>query len=70
MRVTPISLDYSNIQGYDEVAGFAISSATIQGASNPQNLQVVLVVTGATQYRTYTMIASGGNGYVGFSAEL
>jgi hypothetical protein len=70
MRVTPISLDYSNIQAYDEVAGFAISPATIQGASNPQNLQTVLAVIGATQFRTYTMIASGGNGYVGFSAEL
>ena len=70
MRVTPISLDYSNIQAYDEVTGFAISPATIQGASNPQNLQVVLAVSGATQFRTYTMIASGGNGYLGFSAEL
>ena len=71
MRVTPTSLDYSNIAVYDEVTAPAVTAATLSSLANSKLLQATLTSSGLTQYRGYTTVSQGGSaGYIGFSAEL
>jgi hypothetical protein len=71
MRVTPTTLDYSNLAIYDEVTAPAVSVATILTATNPNILSATFTSTALTQYRNYSTVSQGGSaGYIGFSAEL
>jgi hypothetical protein len=73
MRTKPSSVDFSNLQTYDYVAGaaYAISNVTITGNSSPNIAVVTLTFATATAGRF--IIVRGNNSssaFLGFSAEL
>jgi len=72
MRVTPTSLDYSNlIASADEVSSsLTVTAAVVAAFNTPDCVYVGATVAGATQYRPYKLFANNTNGYIGLSAEL
>ena len=72
MRVSPTSLDYANLYAFDSNTGLAVLSslAINAGQSDTHIAWLEGGTSGLTQYRPYALIATGTNGYVGFSAEL
>ena len=71
MRIKPTSIDFSNLLWWDNVSiGNAIGAITINGDSSPLNSFLEVSSTGMTQYRNYQLMANGGTGYIGLSAEL
>ena len=71
MRVKPTSVDFANLVWWDNVSiGNAIGAITINGDSSPLNTFLDASSTGMTQYRSYQLMANGGTGYIGLSAEL
>ena len=72
MRVAPTSMDYANLQAFDGATGLAaLSSLAINAGQTDSHIAWVEGATSLlTQYRPYFLIATGTNGYVGFSAEL
>jgi hypothetical protein len=71
MRIPPTTLDSSGLQASDVVTNLAVSSPAIS-SNRTTNTQVLLTgtVSGATQYRTYFLTATGSTSYLGLSAEL
>jgi hypothetical protein len=71
MRVKPTSIDFSSLIWWDNVSiGNAIGALTINADSNPLNTFLDAASTGMTQYRNYQIMANGGTGFIGLSAEL
>ena len=71
MRVKPTSIDFSSLIWWDNVSiGNAIGALTINADSNVLNTFLDAASTGMTQYRNYQLMANGGTGYIGLSAEL
>jgi hypothetical protein len=72
MRVAPTSVDYSDLQLGDDVAGPAtVTSVSLDGTTSPwQSTVIVGVASGLTQYRSYVLRSNTTSSYIGFSAEL
>jgi len=70
MRVTPTSIDYSNLRAENGVSAVNITSASLWGAST-SNAPAILNTTGGTFAATTSWyLGFSAAGYIGFSAEL
>jgi hypothetical protein len=71
LRTSPSALEYLNISAQDtQNAPIAVSSMSIN-QSTTNNCSLLAVVSGATQYRPYTIGSNNTtNSYIGVSAEL
>lgn len=70
MRTKPSSVEYSTLLGFDGVNSVPISDITISDSGN-QSLLVKATTTGASQYRTYTLIANNSaSAFFALNAEL
>jgi hypothetical protein len=70
MRVTPTSIDYSNLRAENGVSAVNITSASLWGAST-SNAPAILNTTGGTFATTTSWyLGFSAAGYIGFSAEL
>jgi hypothetical protein len=70
MRVAPTSLDFSNLQASDlNNAGLTMSAVALY-VSTPMATSLTATVSGATQYRPYTILCNPSAGFIGVSAEL
>jgi hypothetical protein len=73
MRVAPTSVEFTSLRLYDGNNAFAVTSVTIasQPPINTNLISVRLVVaSGLTAIRGYTVIAGSDTTHIGFSAEL
>jgi len=72
MRVAPTSVDFSDLQLGDDVAGpSTVTSVSLDGTTSPwQSTVIVGVASGLTQYRSYVLRSNTTSSYIGFSAEL
>jgi hypothetical protein len=74
MRVSPYSIDYGGaFRVYDTISSLgSVSSIVIVGSTEVSETPwLVVVSSGLTQYRSYSLNASGdASAYIGFSAEL
>ena len=72
MRVAPTSVDYSSLSMTPDGVGtgIAFSTVTLPTSQDPNSIWIVAGVTGATQYRPYTIYSNASGGYLAVSAEL
>jgi hypothetical protein len=70
MRVTPTSIDFSNLRVYDGWNAAHTATAAVFSSSTPQVVTVDLATSGVTQYRPYFILANTAPSFIGFSAEL
>ena len=71
MRVTPTVPDFSTLASYDGANILPISSPAIHSQSSPNVVSLDTTVSGATQFRPYSIISNNStSAYLGFSAEL
>jgi hypothetical protein len=70
MRIGPTAIDYSNIRLWDGVTATGTSGITLTYGGADVSYLDATVVSGLTQYRSYTLLASSATTYLGFSAEL
>jgi hypothetical protein len=73
MRVTPTSIDYSNVGVTDGAAVYAASSLALTGNQNNAKFAAFSLqfASGVTQFRYYYIVSNNNSaGYLGFSAEL
>jgi hypothetical protein len=69
MRVTPTSIDWGGIYGWDGVSLIAFGSAVIEYANETYS-NITASGTGLTQFRPYALLLSYPSQFIGFSAEL
>jgi hypothetical protein len=71
MRVTPTTVDFSNIAVWTAGAATAITSITVDASTNSQIASFSAgVASGLSANTLYRMLNNAGTGYIGFSAEL
>jgi hypothetical protein len=71
MRAAPTSFELSNVAASDTANLPIVPSSTSMPHTSTRSATLLMVVTGATQYRPYFPIANNSStAYLGFSAEL
>lgn len=71
MRITPTSVDYSNLGVSDGSGNFTLTSLTISGSSSPDYYKLNAgTASGLVQYRPYAFEGTTASHFIGFSAEL
>jgi hypothetical protein len=71
MRVTPTSIEFSNLQLSDGSGGFPASNVSIWGPSTPDTPYALVTSSGLTSFRPLYLTTSGaGSSFLAFSAEL
>lgn len=71
MRTAPSSIDFSTLAVFDGGTLTAVTDATIETAGKFTNNIRIIVASGLTNLRTYSLITNNSlSGYIGLSAEL